>query len=403
MWYGWPVLVGLTMLYGIQFRLYPNAEQREFFAKSFGCVRWVYNNALAHCQQQREAGEKHPNSAALERRLPPLKSEFEWLKDVDSQALKEACKDVDSAFKHFFRRVKNGEKAGYPKFKSKHNIRQSFTCKQNLHINHDARAMKLPKIGWVKFRGGRTFEGKIKRIIVRQLASGIYMATALIEDERESPAEPTLNLQPLGIDVGCKTEGLTHQFAALSNGEVVHSPALLKRYRKQMTRLQRQLSRKKKGSANRNKLKQRIAKLHWRIGNMRNDFLHKFTHQLTRDNQAIAVEDLNVKSMMTKPKPKQDESGNYIQNGASRKAGLNRSLADVALGEFFRQLEYKCAWRGVALLKIGRFEPSSKTCSACGLVNKELTLAMREWQCACGANHHRDINAAINIANMAIV
>lgn len=390
------------MYYGIQFRLYPNAEQREYFAKSFGCVRWVYNNALAYCQQQRQSGEKHPTSIDLQKRLSPLKSEFEWLKEVDSQALKEACRDVDAAFKHFFRRVKNGEKAGYPKFKTKHNLRQSFTCTQNMHIKVFNGVMKLPKIGWVKFRGGREFEGKIKRITVRQLSSGIYIATALIEDNRELPAKPAFNLQPMGIDVGCKTEGDAHQFAVLSSGEVVYSPALLKRYRKQMNRLQRQLARKLKGSSNRNKLKQRIAKLHWRISNMRNDFLHKFSYTLTRDNQALAIENLNVKGMMAKPKSKKDEEGNYLENGAKRKAGLNRSLADVAIGEFFRQLEYKCAWRGVALLKIDRFAPSSKTCSACGLVNKELTLAMRKWRCTCGAYHHRDINAAINIANMAI-
>jgi putative transposase len=142
--------------------------------------------------------------------------------------------------------------------------------------------------------------------------------------------------------------------------------------------------------------------LHWRIKNQRSDFLHKTTHRLTRENQALAVEDLNVRGMMAAPKPKQDEDGNYLPNGAARKAGLNRSLASVALGEFFRQLEYKCAWRGVALLKVDRFYPSSKTCSACGAINTELTLAVRQWRCDCGAEHHRDINAAINISRMAV-
>ncbi|MCV6590797.1 MAG: helix-turn-helix domain-containing protein [Marinobacterium sp.] len=141
------------MLIGYRCRLYPTAEQRAFFARSFGCVRWVYNDALAWCQQQREAGAKHPSSIDLQKRLPGLKKQHEWLSEVDSQALKEACRDLDAAFKHFFRRVKAGQTPGYPRFKSKRDPRRSFTATQSLHVNRDSRQLKVPKLGWVKFRG----------------------------------------------------------------------------------------------------------------------------------------------------------------------------------------------------------------------------------------------------------
>ncbi|CDG88125.1 RNA-guided endonuclease InsQ/TnpB family protein [Xenorhabdus bovienii] len=390
------------MLYAIQIRLYPTAEQRNFFAKTFGCCRWVYNDALAFCQQQYDAGEKRPSGYDLVNRLPLLKNEHGWLAEADSQALQYACRCVDTAYKNFFRRVKNGETPGFPRFKSKHRGDATYTATAAAGIKLTERQLKLPKAGWVRCRGFRPFDGKIKRATVRQTPTGKYYATVLIDDGRDFPAQPTVDLQPIGIDVGCKTEGAVHQFAALSTGEIVHSPAAYKLIQKRLRRAQRKLARKQKGSANRLKQKRRVARLHERTTAVRRDFLHKFTNRLTRENQAVAVEDLNVKGMMARPKPKQDENGNYIPNGASRKSGLNRSLASVSLGEFFRQLEYKSMWRGVAFLKIDRWAPSSKTCSVCGNVNNELILSMRQWKCVCGAEHHRDINAAINIAAMAV-
>ncbi|CDG22057.1 putative transposase [Xenorhabdus poinarii G6] len=391
------------MLYAIRVRLYPNAEQREFFAKTFGCCRWVFNNALAFCQQQYEAGEKRSSAYDLMKRMTLLKNEYLWLVDADSQALKYACTCVDTAYKNFFRRVKHGETPGFPRFKSKHRGDATYTATAAASIQLTDRALKLPKAGWVCCRGFRPFEGKIKRATVRQTPTGKYYATVLIDDGRDFPAQPTIDLRPMGIDVGCKTEGDFHQFAALSTGEIVHSPAAYKQIQKCLRRAQRKLARKQKGSANRLKQKYWIARLYERVAAVRRDFLHKFTHRLTRENQAVAVEDLNVKGMMARPKPKQDENGNYIANGASRKSGLNRSLSSVSLGEFFRQLEYKSLWRGVVFLKIDRWAPSSKTCCRCGHVNNELTLSIRQWKCgACGAEHHRDVNAAINIAAMAV-
>lgn len=393
------------MLYAIKVRLYPNAEQREFFARTFGCCRWVFNNALAYCQQLYEAGEKRPSGFSLINRLVALKQEYPWLAEADSQALQYSCRCVDTAYKNFFRRVKNGEAPGFPRFKSKHRGDATYTATAAVNIELEQRQLKLPKAGWVRCRGFRAFEGKIKRATVCCTPTGKFYAMVLIDDGQALPMPPTIALQPIGIDVGCKTEGSQHQFAALSIGEIVYSPAAYKAIQTRLRRAQRCLARKQKGSSNRIKQKRKVAQLHERASFTRREFLHQLTHRLTRENQALAVEDLNVKGMMAsaKVKPDPDRPGAFLQNGASRKRGLNRSLADVSLGEFFRQLEYKSAWRGVALLKVDRWEPSSKRCSSCGQINEMLTLADRRWQCrACGTEHHRDINAAINIAEQAM-
>lgn len=389
------------MLYAVRVRLYPNAAQREYFARTFGCCRWVFNDALAHSQHLHKTGEKRPSAYDLINRLPQLKVKHPWLRDADSQAIQYACRCVDQAYKNFFHRLKAGEEIGSPKFKSKHRGDAAYTATAAKNIVLESRRLKLPKAGWVRCRGGRVWDGSIKRATVRQTPSGKYYATVLIDDGQDIPAPPTTNLAPLGIDVGCKTEGFTHQFAALSNGEIITAPAEYKRQMKRLRRAQRRFSRKQKGSANRIKQKLRVAKLYERITSVRHDFLHKLTHQLTCENQALAVENLNVKGMMAKPKPKEnpDVPGAFLPNGSSRKRGLNRSLASVSLGEFFRQLEYKTAWRGVALLKVDRWEPSSKRCSCCGIINTDLGLVERRWRCAaCGVEHHRDINAAVNIA-----
>ncbi len=368
-------------------------------------MRFVYNEALAHCQAERDAQRKHPSAFDLHKRLPALKGASPWLAEVDSQALKAACRDLDSAFAAFFRRVKAGQTPGYPRFKSKHGREQSFTCTQTLAADHTERRIKLPKCGWVKCRGLRQFDGKIKRITVRQSASGRYTASLLIEDGQVEPMPTALaeGVAVVGIDMGCKTDGDRQQLATLSTGQVILMPAYLKGALKRLARAQRTLARKTKGSNNRRKQRQRVARLHERVANQRRDFLHQTTHRLTRENQALAVEDLNVKGMMAAPRPKQDEQGNYLPNGRSAKRGLARSLANVGLGEFARQLRYKALWRGVTLLDCGRFEPSSKTCSGCGHLLAELPLAVRAWACPeCGAKLDRDVNAAINIKNFAI-
>jgi putative transposase len=389
------------MLYAIKVRLYPNAAQLDYLNRTLGCTRWVFNEALAYCLRIYETGASHPSAYDLANRLPSLKKENPWLAEADSHALQYACRCVDTAYKNFFRRTKSGEAPGFPRFKSKHRSNATYTTTASIGIALESRRLKLPKAGWIRCRGYREFDGKIKRATVRMTPTGKFYATVLIDNIQDQPAQPTVNLQPVGIDVGCKTEGSQHQFAVLSSGEIIYSPAIYKGIQKRLSRAQRCLSRKQKGSSNRNKQKLQVAKLHERAAAIRLNFLHKLTHRLTCENQALAVEDLNIKGMMasSKPKPNLDKPGTFLPNGASKKRGLSRSLADVSLGEFFRQLEYKTSWRGVALLKVGRWEPTSKRCSSCGHINSELTLADRRWQCmACGIEHHRDINAAINIA-----
>lgn len=393
------------MLFGLRCRLYPNAEQRAFFARSFGCTRFVYNEALAHCQAEHAAGRKHPSAITLQSRLPAIKGAYPWLAAVDSQALKESCRDLDKAFAAFFRRAKAGKTPGFPRFKSKHGREQSFTCTQTLAADHEARRIKLPKCGWVSCRGLRPFDGKIKRITVRQSASGKYFASLLIEDGHAEPLPAPLPSHEavIGVDMGCKTDGNRQQLATLSTGQVILMPAYLKVAQRRLARAQRKLARQSKGSNNRRKQRQRVARQHERVANQRRDFLHQTTHRLTRENQALAVEDLNVQGMMAAPTPKPDEQGGFLPNGRAAKRGLARSLTNVALGEFARQLRYKALWRGVALLECGRFEPSSKTCSGCGHRLDTLPLAVRAWACpGCGAEHDRDVNAAINIKHFAI-
>lgn len=338
------------------------------------------------------------------KRLIALKITYPWLADADSQALKYACTYVDLAYKNFFRRVKNGEKTGFPRYISKYRGDKAYTATAATSIAMEPARLKLPKAGWVRCHGYREFDGRIKRATVRKTPTGKYYATVLIDDGRDFPAQLTTNLVPVGIDVGCKTEGDFHQFAALSTGELVRSPTAYRRIEKRFRRAQRRLSRKTKGSANRDKQKRVVARLHEKAAAVRANFLHQFTNQLTRDHQAIAVEDLNVRGMMARAKPKEDpeHSGVFLPNGAARKRGLSRSLADVSQGEFFRQLEYKSAWRGVALMKISRWAPSSKCCSNCGQINDQLQLKDRRWVCShCSTTHYRDIHAAINIAAMA--
>ncbi|CDG90303.1 RNA-guided endonuclease InsQ/TnpB family protein [Xenorhabdus bovienii] len=180
------------MLYAIQIRLYPNTGQREFFAKTFGCCRWVFNNALAFCQQQYEAGAPRPSAYDLMKRMTLLKAELPWLAEADSQALKYACSCVDIAYKNFFRRVKNGETPGFPRFKSKHRGDATYTATAAASIQLTERQLKLPKTGWVLCRGSRPFEGKIKRATVRQTPTGKYYATVLIDDGHDFPAQPTV-------------------------------------------------------------------------------------------------------------------------------------------------------------------------------------------------------------------
>lgn len=363
------------MYKGYEYRIYPNKTQQEFLAKTFGCCRYVYNHFLARRIEYHEKEGKYINSFALSKELTVLKNKLEWLKEVDCQALQQELRHQDNAFERFFK-----AKKGFPKFKSKHTHRYSYTTILNVSLDIENHKIKLPKIGKVDLRLDRIPKGQIKSVTVKQVPSGKYFVSlTVLEEDKCLPKEEIKAETTIGIDLGLK------DFAILSDGRKIANPRYLKNNLKKLAILQKRLSRKQKGSSNRNKARIKVARQHEKISNMRKDFLHKLTYQLTHENQVstVCIEDLAVNNMVKNHK-------------------LARSISDVSWSNFRTLLEYKCELYGKNLLVIGRFEPSSKMCT-CGYINKELTLADRGWTCPiCHKQHDRDILAANNIKKFAL-
>jgi len=362
------------MLTPYKYRMYPDEAQKEMLLKHFGACRFVYNWSLEQKIKVYETDKTSLSCYDLNAMLPDLKKEFEWLKDVNAQSLQQTQKRLDSAFKRFFR-----EKHGFPKFKSRKNPIQSFQVPQNYIVDFDANQIRLPKLGWVKTTLHRTFEGVLKTATISMTATGKFFVSILVEDGKETPKkEPFGYDSTIGLDVGIK------DFVTMSDGTKIDNPKFLRDSIQRLKVLQRRVSKTKKGSKNQEKAKHQVAKQHEKITNQRKDFLHKVSSKVVSDNQAIAIETLNVAGLM---------KNNH----------LAQAIGDAAWNEFFRQLEYKCEWYGKTLLRIGRFEPSSKICSVCGSINSDLKLSDREWTCAeCGTFHDRDVNASINIKKFAL-
>jgi putative transposase len=362
------------MLIAYKYRMYPDDEQREMFLKHFGACRFVYNWSLEQKIKAYETDKTSLSCYDLNNMLPDLKKEIGWLKEVNAQSLQQTQKRLDSAFKRFFR-----EKHGFPKFKSRKNPIQSFKVPQNYAVDFDDNQVRLPKLGWVKTKLSRSFDGTMKTATVSMTTTGKFFISVLVDDGRETPEKESFGYDStIGLDVGIK------DFVTMSDGTKVDNPKFLKSSLQRLKVLQRRVSRKKKGSKNRDKAKYLVAKQHETITNQRKDFLHKLTTKLVRENQAIAVETLNVTGMM-------------------KNHHLAQAISDVSWSEFFRQLEYKCEWYAKTLLQIGQFEPSSKICNVCGSINHGLKLSDREWTCAgCGTLHDRDVNASINIKKFAL-
>ena len=359
-----------------KYLLDPNNEQATLLDKHFGCCRLIYNWSLGEkVRAYQETGESL-SRYKLQEQLPEMKrTERPWLAEVNAQSLQASLINLDRAFLGFFK-----HKTKFPRFKKK-NHRQSFQVPQRGQIDFETGKLIIPKfLEGIRCHISRRFEGETKTFTVSKTTTGKYFVSVLVETPDEVPEKrPVTADTTIGIDVGIK------DFCTLSTGEKVENPRHLREELKRLKVLQRRASKKKKGSNNRKKAVLKVAKLHEKISNRRNDFLHKLTNRLTSENQtgSIAVEDLNIAGMMK----------NYC---------LAQAIADVSWSEFNRQLEYKCEWRGVNLLRIGRFEPSSKTCT-CGLVNNGLTLKDREWTCeACGVTHDRDVLAANNIKRFAL-
>jgi putative transposase len=288
----------------------------------------------------------------LNKMIPVLKTSNEWPGEVNSQSLQGMTKQVESAFTRFFRGTN-----GFPKFKSKKNPIQSFPVPQHYSVNFENNTIKLPKIGEIKAVLHRKFEGELKTATVSRTCKGHYYISILVEDGKELLVKQSFSESSTsGIDAGIK------DFAVLSTGEKIENPTYLKSSFQRLKVLQKRLSRKQKGSKNRAKAKQRLAVLHDKITNQRNDFQNKLSFILVSENQAIALETLNVKGMV-------------------KNHHLAQAINDSVWSSFVTKLEYKAEWFGKTILKIGRFEPSSKLCNVCGYHNKELQLKDREWTC----------------------
>ena len=351
------------MLKSFKFQLLPTKEQKEKLSQHFGCRRFVWNYFLNRRKEEYLDNKKTLNYYDCANELTKVKkqTEYNWLKEVNSQTLQHTLRDLDTAYNKFFRK-----ETKFPIFKSKHK-KQSFRVPQHISVKND-------KIYFPKFKEGiklnihREF-GEIRFITISKTSTNKYFVSLTCEVE-EKKLKKSKN--KIGVDLGIKN------FAVCSNGEVFYNPKHYHQLEKKLKYNQRQLSKKTKGGSTRGKQRLKVAKIYERITNNRTDFLHKLSRKLIDENQVICVEDLNVKGIMSNHK-------------------LAKSVMNCGWGEFVRQLTYKAEWYGRTLIKIDRFFPSSKTCYDCGYINQELSLKDREWKCVCGKNIDRDYNASLNI------
>ena len=353
----------------VKVQIYPRESDKELLAKHFGVRRFIYNKFLEIRQKEYLENKVSIGYNACSALVTEMKKnpEFVWLKEVNSQTIQSAIKDLDGAYDRFFRKI-----AKFPKFKSKHNSRQSFKVPQHFEINFESKLLKIPKFkNPFKFKGH--YSGvlvKTNSVTISKNASGKYFAS--IQGEFEIPEKESTG-EIIGVDLGIKSLLID------SNGTEIKNERFLKKELNKIKYEQRQLSKKKKGSNSRNKQRIKLAKQHQKVTDQRNNYLHQVSSKLINDNQVIVLEDLAVKNMMKNHK-------------------LAQAISDVSWGSLVSMLKYKAAWYNRNVVQIDRWYPSSKTCSSCFHLIPTMNLSIREWVCpSCGEQHDRDVNAAKNI------
>ena len=352
-----------------RFRIYPDREQEKLIHKTFGCCRFVYNRMLS---ERKEIYEKTGKAV----RLTPAKykKEYVWLKEVDSLALANVQLNLEAAYQKFFKE----EKAGFPKFKSKHRSRKSYTTNVvNGNIRLVNGRLRLPKVGFIKIRQHRAVpeEYILKSVTVSMESSGKYYASLLYEyyvSESQAAGKRPEEMTILGIDFAMT--GL----AVFSNGECAESPMYYRKSQKKLAREQRKLSHCHRGSRGYERQRKKVARCHEKTRDQRRDYLHKLSRKIADSYDTVSVEDIDMKAM-------------------SRSLNFGKSVMDDSFGMFRVMLKYKLEDQNKDLVKVDRFFPSSKMCSRCGRVKKELALNERIYQCGCGNCMDRDVNAAVNI------
>lgn len=356
------------MLRSFKYRIYPTKDQEGLIKRHIGSCRFVYNLALETKQIAYVGNRINLSCFDLMKQLPDLKSEYSWLKQTNSQSLQGALRNLDNAFTLFYK-----GKSDYPKFKSKYKGVNSFSAFQKVYLEND-------KLIIPKFREGikivlhRPIKGRIKQVTISRTSSKKYFASILCDTGELIPAKPIIKeSSSVGIDLGIKS------YLVTSDGEVFDNPKYLKKAQSKLKYTDRKYS-KYKGK----RTKHKLALLHEKVTDQRKDFLHKTSSKLISENQTICIEDLSISKMLK----------NHC---------LAQSITDASWGEFVRQLEYKAEWYGKNVVKIGKFDPSSKTCSCCGFIKKDLKLSDREWICpSCNSALDRDMNAAVNIKSFAL-